>query len=461
MAISERPRAGATGKTPQLGDVNYARNGDINLAYRVMGDGPNDILLVLPWISNLDVVDQYPAVMNGFHVISDVGRVILFDRRGTGLSDRLCGPATLEEGLDDMLAVLDATGCEKVTLFGIHEAGSLCMMFAATHPERVSQLILYGTFATTTWKPDYPWGQTIEERNAQIEFVLETWGSVALQGLANPSVAQDQEFLDWSLRWLRGSVSRDAAPAFFEILEHTDVRDILGSIRVPTLILHRSSDTGIPIGNAHYLHEHIPGSKLVELEGEDYLPFLGDWRVIVGEIEEFITGSRRNIEGERVLATIMFCDVVDSSTLVSELGDSRWRELLDQLDDLVEHNVESCGGSVIKSLGDGYLVTFDRPARGIRSACLIRDGVGRLGVGLRFGIHTGEVEVRGQDIGGVAVHIAVRVLEEAQPGEVLVSGAVPPLIAGSGLEFSERGVHRLKGIPGEWPLFALDPMAHH
>lgn len=438
-------------------EIKYACNGAISIAYRVIGDGPRDLMLVLPWASNLEILDDYEPVAEALEIISGIARVIVFDRRGTGLSDRLCGPATLEEGMDDMLAVLDATGSSRAAMFAMHEAGTLAMLFAATHPERVSHLTLYGTFATTTWQPDYPWGQKPEERQQQIEFVMETWGTAAIAGFFNPTVSGDEEFLRWAGRWQRASVSRDALPRFFEILGETDVRHVLETITLPTLILHRTRDPAVPVDNARYLNEHIPRSELIELPGEDHLPFLGDWRTIVGEIEEFITGTRRDPEPDRVLATILFCDVVQSSRLVSELGDRRWGVLLDRLDQVVSQGVKSCGGRVVKRLGDGYLVTFDRPARAIRSACLIRDAVADLGVVLRFALHTGEVEVRGEDIGGIAVHIAARVLDAARPGEVLVSSAIPPLIAGSGLEFDDRGSHRLRGIPGEWSLYALEP----
>lgn len=437
-------------------DVRYACNGDVSLAYRVMGDGEHDVLFVLPWLSNLDVLHTYGAVAEALEALTRLGRLILFDRRGSGLSDRLCGPATLEQGLDDVLAVLDAVGAEKAALIGMHEAGSVCMMFAATHPDRVTHLALYGTFATTLWQPDYPWGQKPDERAAQVEAVVENWGTPLMQEWMNPSVADDEDFLAWARRWQRGSLSRDAVPAFFEILARTDVRHVLGSIRTPTLILHRTADPGVPIGNARYLNDHIAESRLVELEGGDYLPFLGDWDAILGEIEEFVTGTRSARDLQRALATILFCDVVESTRLANDMGDAAWRDLLDRLDELVRTRVARCGGRVVKGLGDGYLATFDRPARAIRSATLIRDAAAEEGLSMRFALHTGEVEVRGDDIGGLAVHIAARVLDEAQPGEVLVSQAIPPLIAGSGLQFEDRGSHQLEGIDGQWSLHRLD-----
>ncbi|MDQ3956439.1 MAG: adenylate/guanylate cyclase domain-containing protein [Actinomycetota bacterium] len=437
-------------------DVGYAQSGDVSVAYRVMGSGSRDILLVLPWLSNLDVLDAYPPVRDALDSLAKIGRLILFDRRGSGLSDRLCGPATLEEGLDDVVTVLDAVGADRPAVFGIHEAGSLCMMLAATHPDRLSHLVLYGTFATTMWQPDYPWGQKPDERAAQVEAVVENWGQPLMQEWMNPSVADDEEFLAWARRWQRDSLSRDAVPAFFEILTHTDVRHVLGSIRVPTLILHRTANPGVPIGNARYLNDHIPESRLVELDGEDYLPFFGDWDAVFGEVEEFITGSRSPHDSQRMLATILFCDVVDSTRLANDIGDMRWRVLLDRLDEVVEARVTSCGGRVVKRLGDGYLATFDRPARGIRAATLIRDDAAQEAAAMRFALHTGEVEVRGDDIGGIAVHIAARVLKKSEAGEVLVSQAIPPLIAGSGLRFEDRGRHELEGIDGEWSLFRLD-----
>lgn len=432
------------------------RSGDVNIAYMVIGDGERDLLGLLPWNSNLDVLLEYPAVERGFETLSGIGRMILHDRRGAGLSDRLCGPGTLEEGMDDALAVLDAVGSEKAAVMGIHEAGALAMLLAATHPERVSALLLYGAFASTTWHEDYPWGQKPEERDIQIDYVVETWGKAdGIAALVNPEAASDESFRHWWAKWQRNSISKDALRKGFEISAETDVRSMLGAIKVPTLIVHRSQSLAVPVENAHYLHEHIAGSKLVELEGTDFLPFLGDSQSIVDEVEEFLTGTRTPRASERVLSTLLFADIVDSTSAAARMGDERWKGVLDQIDKRVLSEVEWHGGRLVKQLGDGYLAMFDRPAQAVRAAARICKGSRTHGVEFRCGLHTGEIEIRGEDIGGIAVHIAARVMDEARPGEILVSSAVPPLIAGSGLTFEDRGPHDLKGVDGAWNLHAL------
>ncbi|MDQ3940712.1 MAG: adenylate/guanylate cyclase domain-containing protein [Actinomycetota bacterium] len=437
-------------------DIRYVDSNGVKLAYCTHGSGSRNILLVLPWFSNLDILFEYEPVVRGLDALAEIGQLIMFDRRGTGLSDRLCAPATLEEGMDDILAVLAHAGVEQATVVGIHEAGPLCMLFAATHPECVRDLVLYGTFATTTWKPDYPWGQLPEDRDVQVRWVLDTWGTRdSAAALINPSAASDERFLAWAERWQRGSVSHDALQRFFEILAETDVTHVLPTLRVPTLILHRPANPAVPVENARYLRDHIPGAKLVEVPGEDYLPFLSDWQPIADEIEEFITGGRRKRESERVLATILFTDIVGSSRLAKEMGDARWRRLMDEVDEIVHRYLDRHEGRLVKTLGDGHLAVFDRPARAIHCACEIRRGVATLGVAMRFGLHTGEAEVRGDDLSGIALHIAARVMEAADGHDVLVSGAIPPLIAGSGIAFEDRGAHELRGIEGSWQLFAV------
>ncbi|MEA2452504.1 MAG: hypothetical protein QOG04_1214 [Actinomycetota bacterium] len=437
--------------------VRYAKSGDINIAYTCLGDGERDALLMLPWGSNLEVLLEYPAVQRGFETIASLGRLIIYDRRGGGLSDRMCGPAGLDESLDDALAVLDATGSEKAALVGIHGGGTIAMTLAATHPDRVTALILYGSFASSMWHEDYPWGQKPDERDLEIEFIVQTWGDPeGVAGIVNPVTAQtDEPFKAWWAKWQRNSVSRDAVRTFFDIAAETDVRSVLSSIKVPTLVLHRTNSIAVPVENAHYLHENIPGSKLVELEGEDFMPFLGDSQALVDEVEEFLTGSRTPRDEERVLATLLFADIVDSTPTALSMGDQRWKELLDEIDQVVARQVEWHGGRVVKQLGDGYLATFDRPAQAVRAATKICKESQRHNLQLRFGLHTGEIELRGTDIGGIAVHIAARVMDAAQPGEILVSGALPPLVAGSGINFEERGKKELKGVDGRWELFAV------
>lgn len=437
-------------------DINYALSGDVNIAYACAGAGERDLLIVLPGASSLEVLLEYPAVERGFETMAGMGRLIIFDRRGAGLSDRLCGPATLEEGMDDALAVLDAAGSQKAALLGIHEAGCLAMLLAATHPERISALLLYGAFASTRWHEDYPWGQKPEDRAVEIDFVVQTWGrKLGTAAIVNPTAANDERFLNWWAKWQRNALSKDAVRPFFDIAAKTDVRSILPAIQVPTLILHRPASVAIPVENARYLNEHIPGSRFVELEGDDFMPFLGDSQAIVDEVEEFLTGSRTPRDSERVLSTLLFADIVGSTSAAAEMGDQKWKELLDQVDTRVTTQVDRHGGRVVKQLGDGYLATFDRPAQAVRCATRIGRETRSLGVRFRCGLHTGEVEIRGEDIGGIAVHIAARVMDAAGPGEILVSGALPPLIAGSGIRFEDKGPHDLKGVDGTWNLHAV------
>lgn len=437
--------------------VKFADNDGITLAYRTIGDGPIDIVFVPMWASNIDQYDDYPPLANAFESMTSFARVILYDRRGSGLSDRLCGVATLEEGMDDLDAVLEAAGAEQVTLMGFNESGSLCCLYAATHPEKVRSLVLYGTYATTTWHEDYPWGQKPDDRAFQIEAIRQFWG-VEEAGvlLLNPSGLADRAFAHWAVRWQRNSVSRDALAGVFEMLEKTDVRHLLPIIRVPTLVLHRKDDLAVPIDNGRYLAEKIPNARLVELEGSDHIPFMGDWPSVEEEIEEFMTGGRRPREKTRVLATILFTDIVGSTKKAAELGDRAWRALLDDFDATVKRQLDRFQGRLIKKTGDGHFATFDGPARAIRCACNIREALKPLDIQIRAGLHTGEVEVLGEDLGGIAVHIGARVSSLAGPGEVLVSGAVPPLVAGSGLDFTEHGIHELKGIDGKWTLYSVN-----
>ena len=435
--------------------MQFAQNGDVHIAYRVIGEGPVDFLFTPPWASNLDILMELPIIERGIERLASFARVILYDRRGSGLSDRLCGMATLEEGMDDILAVLDAAGSERAALFGLNEAGALCMLFAATHPERASHLMLYGSYATTTWQPDYPWGTKPEEREMQVQWITDLWGTKEAAMALDSSGDVDERFLDWACRWQRGSVTKDALRGVFEILARTDVRHVLETIRVPTLVLHRAEDTTVPVDNGRYLAKKIPSAKYVELEGTHHIPFFGDWEAIADEMEEFVTGSRRAREPDRVLATILFTDIVGSTEKASKLGDKRWRELLDSHDEAVARQLERWQGRLVKATGDGLLATFNGPARAIRCASEICSSLSSLGLEVRCGLHTGEVEVRGEDVGGIAVHIGARVMELATPGEILVSSSIPPLIAGSGVRFEEKGSHALKGIDGEWPIYAV------
>ena len=439
--------------------VRYAKNGDVHIAYRVHdgpADGALDLLFIPVWTSNLDLYDTWEPIAQSLQELTRFARVIVVDRRGSGLSDRTHGIATLEEGVEDMLAVLDDAASERAAVIGLNESGSLCAMLAATQPDRISGLILYGSYAATVRQDDYPWAPTEEERDEQIAVMIDLWGSEEFAFVLNPTTNDDPKFREWAARWQRNSVTRDALPAAYDVLARTDVRHVLPLIRVPTLVLHRRDDPVVSVENGRYLAEKIPNARYVELEGENHIPFLGDWQSVVDEVQEFLTGSRAEREPDRVLAAILFTDIVGSTQKAAQLGDRRWKELLNEHDALVAKELARDGGRLVKSVGDGVLATFDGPARAIRCACRIRDRVRDLGLETRSGLHVGEIELRGDDVGGIAVHIGARVAERAQVGELLVSGSVPPLIAGSGIEFTELEETEFKGIEGTWRLYRVE-----
>jgi class 3 adenylate cyclase len=380
--------------------------------------------------------------------------LILFDKRGTGLSDRLPG-ATLEERMDDVRAVMDAVGSKHAALCGVCEGGPMSLLFAATYPERTSALVLYGTFARFRWDPEYPWGFTNEALNGFRAAVEESWGTGRSLAIFAPSVADEASFRERWGRCERLGASPAAVCTLMQMDADIDVRDILSTIRVPTLVIHRTGDRLTPVGGARYTAARIPGARFIELPGDDHL-FVGDQDAIVDEIEEFLTGVRPSPEPDRVLATVLFTDIVGSTERAVELGDRRWRELLERYYTLVRSELVRFRGREIDTAGDGFFATFDGPARAIRCACAIRDAVKRLDISIRAGVHTGECEVMGSKVGGIAVHIGARVVAQAGPGEVLVSSTVKDLVAGSGLRFVDRGPHVLKGVPGEWRLFVAN-----
>jgi class 3 adenylate cyclase len=437
-------------------ETRYARSGDIHIAYQTYGSGPIDILWVPTWIWEGEHVWEDPAVARMFRRIGAIGRLITFDRRGSGLSDSVQGAPTLEEQMDDVVAVLDAVGAEQVAVFAQLEAGAMASLFAATHPERTRSLVLYEATPRMTKAPDYDWPLTKEEREQRIEAVGANWGSGGW-GLTLSREKQPSERLRaWAGRLERLAVSPGTAMAFLRMHSDIDVRPVLPSIQAPTLVLHRPEDQYIDIRHSLYLAEHIPGAKLVELSGSDTLLFSGDQDELMGVVEEFLTGARHAPDPERILATVMFSDIVGSTRRAAELGDRRWRELLESIEGTVGRELMRFRGRAVKTMGDGFLATFDGPARGIRCATAIRD-VARTQFGLevRTGLHTGEVEVMGNDLGGIAVHIGARVGDIARGGEVLVSNTVKDLVVGSGIQFEDRGEQELKGVPGEWRLWAV------
>jgi class 3 adenylate cyclase len=440
-----------------LPPTQYATSGDVSIAYHVVGDGPIDVVAVLGFATHLELQWETAPFARFCERMGSFARLIVFDKRGTGLSDPVAEVPTLEQRIDDVRAVMDAAGSERAALFGVSEGGPMSVLFAATHPERVEALVLYGAMARTTEAPDYPWASPADALiESAREFLVPYWGrdSEALVELFAPSLAHDPEVLATSARLERSAASPGMVQKIFEMFLDVDVRDVLGAIHVPTLILHRRQDRVVNRRAGRHLAERIPGSRYVELEGIDHLPWAGDADAVLGEVEEFLTGARTAPEADRVLATVMFTDIVGSTELASRLGDARWREVLDGHQDAVARELARFRGRRVKTLGDGCLATFDGPARAIRCGQAIADAARADGLDMRIGLHCGEVELMGDDVGGIAVHIAARIGALAGPGEVLVSSTVKDLVAGSGIAFADHGTERLKGIDDEWRLFA-------
>jgi class 3 adenylate cyclase len=436
-------------------ETKYARNGDVSIAYQLLGNGPIDLVCVPPFVSNLELQWQDPNQARYFRRLASFSRLIMFDKRGTGLSDRT-GIATLEERMDDVRAVMDAVGCERAALFGSSEGGAMSLLFTTTYPERVTALILYGAYPRLSAAPDYPEGYSPDVCEQRLERVRTRWG----EGIVSASVGAasrvaDPAFVGAQARWERLSASPSAAVALVRMLFNIDVRHVVTAVRVPTLVIYRTGDL-VHAAGSRYLAAHIPGAKTVELPGDDYFPYLGDQEAILGAIEEFLTGARPFPDADRVLATVLFTDIVDATRKAVELGDRRWRELLDAYHGLIREELTRFRGREIDTAGDGVLAAFDGPARAIRAGRAITEAVRRLGIEIRAGVHTGECEVLRDKLAGIAVHIGARVASLAGPGEVLVSSTVKDLVAGSGLKFRERGVHALKGVPGAWQLYSVE-----
>jgi class 3 adenylate cyclase len=439
--------------------TRYAKSGDINIAYQTVGSGPFDLVLVPGWVSNVEYSWEEPQLAAVYRKLASFSRLILFDKRGTGLSDRVPSAELpgLEARMDDVRAVLDAAGSERAALLGVSEGAGLSILFAATYPQRTIALTIFGGFAKRLWTPDYPWAPTLEQRETWIDSLEKGWGgSVDIETIA-PSRAGDPEFARWFATYLRRSASPSAAVMLARMNTHVDIRSALPAVGVPTLVMHRSGDRDANVAEGRYIAEHIPGARFLELPGNDHLWFAGDSEAVVGEVEEFLTGMRTKSEPERLLATVLFTDIVASTEKASEIGDAQWRDLLEKHHTLVRREVARFRGREVKNTGDGFLVTFDGPARAVRCAVAVVDGVQEYGLEVRAGLHTGECEIFGDDVGGIAVHIAARVQALAQPNEVLVSSTVRDLVVGSGLRFGSRGRRQLKGIPGEWELLNVAP----
>ncbi|MEA2361769.1 MAG: hypothetical protein QOD71_914 [Thermoleophilaceae bacterium] len=435
--------------------ARYAKSGDLNIAYIAEGEGALDLVWIPPWISQVEYLWSEESLSAVLDRLTTFARVISFDRRGSGLSDPLYGAPTLEEQMDDVIAVMDAAGCERAAIAGTLEGGPMATLFAATHPDRVSALVLYATFARATWAPGYEWAWNAEERKLRMDQLIDHWGEGWVAGSVAPSRMSDPRFMEWSGRLERLAASPATIRRIFDLIGEFDVRDVLPSIRVPTLVLHRSGDTFIKVEHSRYMAERIPGAKLVELEGTDNLFSMGDTEAVLGEIEEFLTGERHVNEPDRMLATVLFTDICGSTQHAAQMGDRSWRFMLERHDALFRRALERHRGREIKRTGDGFLATFDGPARAIRCASDVADAVASIGLQVRAGLHTGELEVMDGDLGGMAVHIAARVLDRAAPSEVLVSSTVKDLVVGSGIDFEARGLHDLRGVPGEWQLFSV------
>jgi pimeloyl-ACP methyl ester carboxylesterase len=437
--------------------TQYAKSGDLHIAYQVTGAGPLDLVFVPGFVSHLEYQWEHPWSARFFERLGSFSRLIRFDKRGTGLSDRVGGIPTLEQRMDDVRAVMDAVGVERAALVGVSEGGPMSLLFAATYPERTSALVLYGSYARRSWAPDNPGGHTEEEWRAIIGAIEKGWGEAADTNLRSPSAAGDKSYVRWISTYQRLAASPGAAIAVMEMNKEIDVRPILSAVRVPTLVLHRAGDRTIRLEQGRYLAEHILGSKLIELPGDDHTPWVGDSDALLDEVEEFLTGSRHEAEIDRVLATVLFTDIVGSTERAAALGDRKWRDLLESYYSLARRELTRFRGREVDTAGDGFFAAFDGPARAIRCAEAISKGVRALGIEIRAGLHTGECEVIGDKVGGIAVHIGARVASLAQAGEVLVSSTVKDLVAGSGLGFEDRGTQSLKGVPGEWRLFAVAP----
>ncbi len=435
--------------------TRYARSGELNLAYQVIGKGPLDLVYVPGWVSHVELSWEDPAHARFLRRLVSFSRLIMFDKRGTGLSDRVSNHElpTLEERMDDVRAVMDAAGSERAAIFGASEGGNLSALFSATYPERVRALVTFGIFAKRIKAADYPWAPTREEREVFARFVEREWGGDMDLGDLVPSA--DEVTRRRLATYLRSSASPGAAAALLRMNTEIDIRHVLPSIRVPTLVLHRRGDRDSNIEEGRYVAARIPGAKFVELSGEDHVPWIGDTDAMLDEVEEFLTGVSPEREPDRVLVTVLFTDIVGSTERASALGDTRWRDLLELHHATVRRQLDRFRGREIDTAGDGFLATFDGPARAIRCACAIQAEVGRLGLEIRTGLHTGECELAGDRVIGLAVHIGARVAAQAGAGEVLVSSTVRDLVAGSGLDFRDLGLTTLKGLPEKWRLFAV------
>jgi pimeloyl-ACP methyl ester carboxylesterase/class 3 adenylate cyclase len=435
-------------------ETHYANAGDISIAYQLVGGGPFDLLYAQGWLSNIEYAWESPHYAEFLTKLGRFSRLIFFDKRGTGLSDRDVGFPTLEQRTEDITAVLDAVGSQKAAFFGVSEGGNMSALFAATYPERTTALVLYGSSARGSRAPDYPYGFAPESIDQIIASMRQNWGKPFDLHEAAPSMADDEAAKNWWGAYLRNSASPKTAEMITRLNAELDTREILPTINCPTLVINRDDDVWHSPDEARFLADLIPNSTLKIVPGVDHLPWYGDQDNLIGEIQDFLTGQRDTAFTDRVLLTVLMTDIVGSTDKAAVIGDRNWRSLLDQHDAIVRRRVGAYGGQTINTTGDGFITAFTGPTRAIQCAEEILADVSRLDMKIRIGVHTGECERRGSDIGGLAVHIAARILDHASPGQILVSGTVRDLTVGSGLEMMPVGTQSLKGVPGEWPLYA-------
>ena len=439
-------------------ETRYVKTDDgVDIAYQVVGDGPLDIVLVMGLLWHVEFQWTDPALASCLRRLAGMGRLIMFDKRGSGLSDRVAPDKlpTLEQRMSDLQAVLDEVGASRVAIFAESEGGPTSLMYAATFPERVEALVLFGSFARLAQADDQPWGVALDRVEQTIELFRAGWGRAETSTLFAPSLADQPGAGEWLAALARNAGSPGTIATMLQMVLATDARHLLPTISAPTLVIHRRGDLICPVEGGRYLAERIPGSRYVELEGTDHAFWTDNADAVFDETEEFLTGVKPVHDIDRVLATVLFTDIVGSTDRAAQLGDRRWRELLDAHDRAVRTQLERFRGREIKTIGDAFLATFDGPGRAIQCAAAIRDATRVLGLDVRAGLHTGEIELRGDDIVGMAVHIGARVSSLASAGEILVSSSVPPLVAGSQITFAPRGEHALKGVPGSWQIFAV------
>lgn len=436
-------------------ETRYAKSGDLNIAYQIFGEGAINLVYIPGWTSNVEFMWTIPENHEFLSKLGSFARVVVLDRRGTGLSDPVENPPTLEERMDDVRAVMDAAGWERAAIWGVSEGGPMAMLFAATYPDRTEALLLYGTYARFSRDKDYPCGYSPRANEKWLTKVEQTWGTGEMSRGFVPTRANDAAYIRALGRAERMAMSPGTARKLFYLLTELDVRHVLSAIRVPTIVLHRVGDAPVSVKNAHYMAEHIAGAKYVELPGADHIPWMGDQDALLSEVREFLTGERATPEADRILTTILFCDIVDSTKRAAELGDREWKALLSRFYGVADEKLKQFRGRKLDTAGDGLFASFDGPARAVRCGEALCRAMREFGVQIRVGVHTGECEVLGDKYSGIAVHLGARIASIAEPCQVIVSSTVKELVVGSGIQFADLGLRALKGVPDPWRLYQM------